>query len=88
MHAVATSPDLVIRLVKKNDAEEVPRQFALGTNKIIWGTRKVGAINLGGIINQTQLLSREGRSRRLSCAASRVQSRSGTWLEGDVTLTE
>ena len=29
MHALAISPDLLIRLAKKNDAEEVPRQFAL-----------------------------------------------------------
>jgi hypothetical protein len=35
MHALAISPDLLIRLAKKNDAEEVPRQFALEMNRII-----------------------------------------------------
>jgi hypothetical protein len=29
MHALAISPNLLIRLAKKSDAEEVPRQFAL-----------------------------------------------------------
>jgi hypothetical protein len=28
-HALAISPNLLIKLAKKNDAEEVPRQFAL-----------------------------------------------------------
>ncbi len=33
MHPLANPPDLVVRVAKKNCAEEIPRQFALGINK-------------------------------------------------------